>query len=191
MCAPKFTQGFLWWLLASRGPWRKGKERILTFSYVNHFAIMKNYRNHLVEKLKQVMSVFDKKLDSSTMVWLGVIPWDFSLLPSPNKHRLILHLPNSHKELLNPLLCRDGFAFLLLPVSLSIFALRIKSLDWSAELLQEVQKAHSHCLGNFFLPAVIWILKKSTLYSFSSCTSAYERRKIPLAEKTANLKDKS
>lgn len=122
----------------------EGKEIILNFSYVNHFIVMENYRNQLAEKMKQVMSAFDKKLDSPTTVSLSLSPWDFSLLPRPNKHRPILHLQNSYKKLLNPLLCRDGFAFLLLPVSLSLFALQIKSLDWPAGLLQEVQKARSH-----------------------------------------------
>lgn len=101
----------------------EGKEIILNFSYVNHFAFMENYRNQLAEKVKQVMSAFDKKLDSSTTVLLSLSPWDFSLLPSPNKHRPILHLQNIYKKLLNPLLCRDGFAFLLLPVLLSLFSI--------------------------------------------------------------------
>jgi len=101
------------------------------------------------------MSAFDTELDYSTMASMSLSPWGLLLLPSPNRHRHTSLVPGKElQKALNALCSRDAFTFLLLPVSLRLFKLRLKSLGWPAEHLQEIQKAHSHLMG-FFPPGLI------------------------------------
>lgn len=119
------------------------EKEIIYFNFVQNFAFMGNYRDHLAEKVKQAMSAFDMELDYSAVVSLRLSPWSISLLASPNRHRHTCLVPAKQlQKALNPLCLRDGFPFLLPPISLRLFKWKLKSLGKPAEYLQETQSSY-------------------------------------------------